>query len=271
MRPKRRWGDNDKHYGPITISRRDHKRIGLVLDSGQYEDRNTGCHLRMHFHRTTMIIELPNFVPAYRIKHMATTWDAATIERMGRDYYFETFSREFGFVYSDRALHVYYGPQTHDSTTTKSKCFFLPWLEWRFARHSWYGLNGEELRRVGSNSSFEDDFEFKKTMPKACFEFEDYDGKRIIATTYIEEREWKRGRGWFGWLSIFWPNKVSRSLDIQFAEEVGPEKGSWKGGTIGHSIEMLPGEFHESAFRRYCEQEHRAKGRSFRIKFVRAI
>lgn len=48
----------------------------------------------------------------------------------------------------------------------------------------------------------------------------------------------------------------------------GPEKGSWKGGTIGHSIEMLPDELHEAAFRRYCDQDHRAKGRSYRIRFI---
>jgi len=107
-------------------------------------------------------------------------------------------------------------------------------------------------------------------MPKACFEFEDYDGKKIVAATHIEEREWKRGTGWFKWLSLIWSNKVSRSLDIRFSEEVGPEKGSWKGGTLGHGIEMLPGELHEAAFRRYCEQEHRAKSRKFRIKFLKA-
>ena len=35
-------------------------------------------------------------------------------------------------------------------------------------------------------------------------------------------------------------------------KETGSKKGSWKGGTIGHGIDMLPGELHEGAFRRYC-------------------
>ena len=52
--------------------------------------------------------------------------------------------------------------------------------------------------------------------------------------------------------------------------ETGREKGSWKGGTIGTSIEMLPGELHESAFRRYCDEEHRAKSGKYRIKFIGA-
>lgn len=33
-------------------------------------------------------------------------------------------------------------------------------------------------------------------------------------------------------------------------------KGSWKGGTIGHSIEMPPGELHADAFRRYCAEHN---------------
>ena len=268
MRQKRRWGDNDKHYGPLTVSRGDYPGIGIMLDSGGNEDGQGGCHVRFHLGRTTILLELPNWIPDFRIKHIADTWDAATIARMGRNYYFEVFPREYGFSYAERSLHVHYGPQTHDSNSSKSKCYFLPWLEYRFVRNSWYGLNGEELRRVGPRS--EGDYEFEQTMPKACFEFEDYDGKKIVAATHIEEREWKRGTGWFKWLSLIWPSKVRRSLDIRFSEEVGPEKGSWKGGTLGHGIEMLPGELHEEAFRRYCEQEHRAKSRRFKIKFLKA-
>ena len=48
--------------------------------------------------------------------------------------------------------------------------------------------------------------------------------------------------------------KIRRSLDLEFSGETGPEKGSWKGGTVGTGIEMLPGELHEAAFRRYCQK-----------------
>lgn len=51
---------------------------------------------------------------------------------------------------------------------------------------------------------------------------------------------------------------VRRSLDIQFSGETGTRKGSWKGGTVGHSIDMLPGELHEAAFRRYCSEHKMA-------------
>lgn len=41
-------------------------------------------------------------------------------------------------------------------------------------------------------------------------------------------------------------------LAMEFDREVGDRKGSWKGGTTGHSIEMLPTDSPEWAFRRYC-------------------
>lgn len=89
--------------------------------------------------------------------------------------------------------------------------------------------------------------------------------------THIEEREWKFGTGWFRWLSWFRKPKVSRSLDIRFSEEVGKDKGSWKGGKVGHGIDMLPGELHEAAFRRYCEKEHSAKDGKYRVTFVGVV
>lgn len=68
--------------------------------------------------------------------------------------------------------------------------------------------------------------------------------------------EWRFGVGWFAWLSLFRKPKISRDLEIAFSGETGKRKGSWKGGTIGHSTEMRSGELHESAFRRYCAENN---------------
>lgn len=269
MRRKRRWSNNDRHFGPFTWASGDYWRVGVVLDSGGDDEGNTGCHARFYFGRFTFITELPNFIPNFRIKHIADSWDAATVARLGRNYYYETFPREYGFAFDgEGSLHTYFGPQTHDSRTTKGKVFFLPWRHWRYIRQSWYGLDGELLRTSIGHGTFEGDHEFEKTMPKASFEFDDYDGQRLMAATHIEEREWRFGTGWCSWLSLFCKPKIRRSLDISFSDEVGPEKGSWKGGTVGTGIDMLPGELHESAFRRYCEQDHRSKHRSYRISYV---
>ncbi len=267
-RQKRRWsGDKDNHFGPITWCFPDYWHLGVMLDSGGNDEGGNGCHVRFYLGRLTVIAELPNWLPDFRIKHIATSWDAATIARLGRNYYYETFPREYGFSFDrEGSLHTHFGPQTHDSTTTRGRVYFLPWANWRFIGQKWFGLKGELLREVAPRS--DGDYEFEQSMPKARFEFDDFDGKRIVAATHIEEREWRFGAGWFKWLSLFRKPKIRRSLSINFSEEVGPEKGSWKGGTCGHSIEMLPGELHEAAFRRYCDQEHRSKYRAFKIRFV---
>jgi hypothetical protein len=102
-----------------------------------------------------------------------------------------------------------------------------------------------------------DTWEERKAIEDGCpsltLAFTDFDGERLTARTRIEEREWRLGTGWFKWLSVFRKPMIKRSLDIRFSGETGREKGSWKGGTIGHGIEMLPGELHASAFRRYCD------------------
>ena len=97
--------------------------------------------------------------------------------------------------------------------------------------------------------------------PTKTFAFTDFDGEQLTAKTRIEERQWELGTGWFKWLSHFHKPIIHRSLDIDFSGETGRRKGSWKGGICGTSIEMLPGELHEAAFKRYCDGEDRREGK----------
>lgn len=275
---RRRYGDDDRHFGPFTLSRPGRsswRPLGVMLNSDGDSDDHSGkhgCHLLLQACGYTLIVELPPILLPYREKHVATTWDAATVARLGRDWYFETFSREIGFRVADDAVHVHYGAQTHSSETTKVKVIWIPWKQWRHVRHSLYGLNGEhywtEPKERRGIDGIRDVIAARDACPSASFAFKDYDGQQITASTVIEEREWRWGERWWRWLSMFSKPRVRRSLHIQFSSEVGPEKGSWKGGTLGHGIEMLPGELHEAAFRRYCAQQHRSKHRQFGLTFI---
>jgi len=266
----RRWSDKDYHLWPFTLSMDTWSKYGVVIDSGAHEGCKGDCHVRFYFGRVTLLCEMPPVVADYRERHLAKSWDAATVARLGRDWYEERFPREYGFQVSQGNLHVYYGAQTHDSRTDQNKVFFLPWRNWRFIRHSLYDIEGKHFHTEyeKSRNAWPASTAIRDACPKVRFEFEDYDGQRIVATTHIEEREWHFGTKFFRWLAWFRRPKISRDLALEFSSEVGPEKGSWKGGTVGHSIEMLPGELHEAAFRRYCEQEHRAKSRRYRIRYV---
>ena len=272
----RRYSGTDFHLWPFTLSKHGHQSyrpLGIALDSGAHEDQRGGCHIKVSAFGWTLICELPHVVSDYTVRHTVTTWDADTIARLGRDWYEERHSREYGFRFSDGNLHTYFGPQTHDSRTTKSKVFFLPWRNSRFIRESLYDSKGEHFHTEyeSARNSWSARSAVRDACPKVRFEFDDFDQQRIVATTHIEEREWRFGTGLFRWLSWFRRPLVSRTLALEFSSEVGPEKGSWKGGTTGHSIEMLPGELHEAAFKRYCEQEHRSKYRRFRIRYVGRI
>lgn len=268
-----RLTDNDRNFGPVTYGRSKWNALRLAWSSGGEDDGLPYNHFTAYIGGWVFRFRVLNVIRPLKIKHDAD-WDEATVKRLGRNWYYEVWPREYGFCLCDGHFSVYHGAQTHDGDTTKCWSCFLPWTQWRHVRTSLYGLSGEHFWTEPRNSRGMDAFRETMTMTDLCpsvrFSFFDYDGRKIIATTHIEEREWLFGTGWFKWLSWFRRPKVRRSLDLKFSEEVGPEKGSWKGGTIGHGIDMLPGELHEAAFRRYCDMEHKQKGQVFKLKFGEA-
>ncbi len=275
-----RWSDNDRHFGPFTYSkdRKGYRPIAAVLGSGDCED-SSGCSIRLSAFGHTLISTLPQIIMPYRTKVIASSWDAATVARMGRDWYWDYTEREYGFSYcrgggvgNGGFLQVFFGRQSNDGRTEQRWGCFTPWNNWRHVRRSLYGLNGEHIwtepevqwRLLNTQQNIEKHREIwdsEKACPTRTFSFKDFDGEELTAKTRIEERQWELGTGWFKLLQYFKKPIIYRSLDIEFSGETGKRKGSWKGGTIGHSIEMLPGELHESAFRRYCaEHEMTFKG-----------
>lgn len=53
--------------------------------------------------------------------------------------------------------------------------------------------------------------------------------QKVNTTIYVEEREWRPR--WFKWTNLF--SRVNKTIDVDFSQEVGEGKGSWKGGTVG--------------------------------------
>jgi hypothetical protein len=276
-----RWSDNDRYFGPFTwASDGSWKHYAVVLCSaGDGDSHGDQCTLRFTFRHTTLIVALPHIIKPWREK-VYPNWDVATVERLGRDWYWNIDQREYGVSLSDGHLTVYYGRRggsCMDSRIQQQWGCFLPWTRWRHVRHSLYGLAGEHFwtdpqtgksTELGALGPWEAYRAAKDACPTVAFNYADFDGEELVATTQIEEREWRFGTGWFKWLSWFRRPRVRRSLNIEFSKETGPEKGSWKGGVCGTGIEMLQGELHEAAFRRYCDDEHRSKYRKYRVTFL---
>lgn len=258
--------DRDKYWGPFTWSPESHSSgWGVVLKSNDDEDRLS--YLRVSMGRRTLLIRTPEWLlkPWRRKKkfsHLNPFDLQQTVKRLGRDWYWEVYPREIGFIFHEDSLHTYWGVQNHSwggPDGSKSKCFFYPWKQTRIVRHQWLGLDGKFFADVPDG--WEDRVHVEESVPSRRFVFRDYDGEFIVATIKLGVAEHALGRKGWSWLSLFVPNKVYRSFDIRFSSEVGPEKGSWKGGTVGHSISSDDeSELHEAAFKRYCLE--RGKGRS---------
>lgn len=257
-----RWSDNDHRVGPFIYARdRRYKSLSVMLDSGDWDER-LGCRLRLSAFGHTFIVALPPVIKPWHEK-VFPNWDVATVLRLGRNWYWNTEPREFGFHCAEGHFGLHFGRQSHDSRTERSKGWFLPWTQWRHVRHSFYDLTGELFwteptgdYRLGQQVDWNTLHTAQQNCPSQTFSFVDYDGEKLSASTRIEEREWHFGEGWFKWLSWFRAPKIHRTLDIHFSGETGRRKGSWKGGTIGTGIDMRPGEFHQGAFRRYCAENN---------------
>lgn len=221
----------------------------FVLSSGDNDDY-PGCTLNISIFKWNMYWKLPAI----------TNPDLLKIR--GQYNYDDYIERRYGIYLFENHFNIMYGrgdANFHRDIHGEEQRWscFLPWSEWRLVRHSLYGLNGELIWSGGERHSYDEFCRMRESVvPKRVFTFKDFDGEEITATTFIEEREWHRGEKWFKWLSWFSAPKVRRSLDLHFNKEVGPRKGSWKGGTIGHGIEMYPWELHELAFRRYCQSHN---------------
>lgn len=129
---------------------------------------------------------------------------------------------------------------------------FLPWMEWEHVRHCIYNPDGSLFADL-TNLPWEEHERLETSCPSVTFRFLDFDGEEIEAECKIEEREWRKGTGWFKWLRWFVKPTVRRSLDLRFSKEMGPEKKSYKGGMLGTGCE-LGNKSPEQAFRSFCEQ-----------------
>lgn len=266
-----RLTDNDKNFGPLTLGQWS-KTFAAYINSGY--DEHPQAYLLLVAFGWALRIQVWNWLCLpWREKWVECNWDAETVKRLGRSGYWSQHERRFGLSLSDMGngydfFQCFFGPQTHDSSTTKRWSKHLPWKQWDCVRHSLHTPDGTHFYTEVRGADFREYFDRKSECPKVHFGFEDFDGELIVATCMIEEREWHKGSGWFKWLRRFAKPKIRRSLDIDFSEEVGPEKGSWKGGTIGHGIDMLPNESPTQAFQRYCAKSHERKGRQYQLRFI---
>lgn len=270
-----RLTDNDKKFMGITYGKSKWDAFRIVVSSGDEEERETFQNtLTLYSFGRVFRVNLPNLIEPYRIKHTPISWSEEDIKRIGRNYYYETHPKQYGVTVDDGYVHLYYGAQTHCSTSTKSKCWSIPWMQWRWVRTSFYDPDGYLWWSNYSGSlreAWETQYEMQQSCPKSIFLVEDFDQTKVNAECYIRESEWHFGEGWFKWLRFFRKPMIRRVLEIKFDQETGREKGSWKGGTTGTSIEMLSKETPVEAFKRFCQKDQYSKHGNSKLTFKEQI
>ena len=73
--------------------------------------------------------------------------------------------------------------------------------------------------------------------------------QECTATITVEEREWRWS--WFRYIKwIKFMKKIKKDINVEFSEDIGEKKGSWKGGVTGTNFKMLPNETPYEALKR---------------------
>ena len=159
---------------------------------------------------------------------------------------------QYGFAVHNDTAWVYMGGDYDESIGQvqgrESRSWYLPYFSHEFDGH-WVQNKAREwvlMRRRGTDGPEPWDFRkegaylevhpYKYTLRNGTVQ-------ERTATCSIEKRKWHRK--WFPFLT-----RTSQVIDIEFSDEVGERTGSWKGGTIGCSYEMLPTDTIESCLRR---------------------
>jgi hypothetical protein len=133
----------------------------------------------------------------------------------------------YGFEFFGDKLWLRFGKETGRSRDPRRYiAISMPW-EWQHRQH-------EEMGQPEQHP-------FRYTLRSG-------EVQERIATIKPERRLWTRP-----WLPF---KREIRYIDVEFSDEVGERSGSWKGGVIGCSFDMKPGDTPLAALRR-AEQEAR--------------
>lgn len=146
----------------------------------------------------------------------------------------------YGFATHNNTFWIYKGGDYKDGQCQNQWIsWYLPFFSYDFDGH-WIkdkDLNWVKMK-FKQNDGRPDSWDFRKDG--AYVEVHPYkytlnNGvvQERTATCTVEKRLWHRK--WFPFLK-----KQSHVIDIEFDDEVGERSGSWKGGTLGCSWDMLP-------------------------------
>lgn len=163
---------------------------------------------------------------------------------------------KWGIAYHNQTFWIYRGGKGNDEGGNKWWTFYMPW-SYTWVRTSNLRIDGKwENETQGDRKNFYED-KWREIIKNETFPYKYVCDSGTVqddinATIKTTEMEWRQR--WLKWTKLF--AKVSRSIDVSFDNEVGSERGSWKGGTIGCSYTLKVGETPYDCLKR-MERERR--------------
>lgn len=142
----------------------------------------------------------------------------------------------YGIYIFDHTLNIHWGEKT-------LVWWELPFISWKMTEHcidvkDKGFVDAKIIEKENPKDYYDDDWRKEHHNTQVLPYIDSYDGEVVNATIWKEYRIWKRK--WLTWFP-FWEDRRDY-IEIIFDKEVGKEKGSWKGGCIGCSYNLLPGE-----------------------------
>lgn len=282
-----RLTDDDRHIGKhITYGNSGFKNYAFHYDTNHDEDKDAGPltnAINICFHKYVVRITLPQFIKPLAVKVVAESWDEETVKRMGGNFYYVYFNKRYGFRYGENFLQVFYGVigasdfQFPKELKEKSWSTFLPWMESRVVKHLIFDgdeklvwqENFSQTEAAKQNNSTR--YQKKQDCKKRVYLIRDCDGAEVKVRVHVEYMQWKRGTGWFKWMSLFVKDIKKRTIELEFETGVGNRKDSWKGGLIGVGSVILPGETVDQAVERFFKEKSVSDRDMKGMAFIRRI
>lgn len=143
--------------------------------------------------------------------------------------------QQYGFQIADKSLWIRRGECEANQQSRRPIIWDFPFASLIYESHEVQRKDGSWVPYVGSwERGKEPDQRYTETH-SFTYTLRSGEVQRRKATIYKDRRRYHRK-----WLPFL--KKTFTCIDVAFNDEVGERSGSWKGGTVGCSYDLLPGE-----------------------------
>jgi hypothetical protein len=132
-----------------------------------------------------------------------------------------------------------------------AKTIFIhfPWLERTFKKRELLNLDGTVFKNIRDAEPADAD---QPTV--SYFIIDGYDDKILQVKCRLTKTTFTRGTGLFSWLKYIYPIEEYIYVEMEFSDELGEGKDTWKGGVLGTST-LLKNNGINKTVQAFCEKE----------------